>query len=212
MAIRSIRSGDRFGRLVVVSPIGKLKGHSYFTCLCDCGTTKRVRKDHLVHGKISSCGCYLRESTASRMRTHGMRNTPEYDAWAHMLRRCYTPTTVGFHYYGGRGISVCERWRASFENFMVDMGKRPSAKYSLDRIDVNGNYEPDNCRWATVQQQATNTRRNHLVTYQGRTQTISEWGQEMDLNKETLRTRLERGWDIEEAFTARPFSVRHNSL
>lgn len=202
--IYSIKIGDTFGRLTVKRRLPKVPyTTTKFECLCDCGSTAIVRKDSLYTGKQVSCGCYLKECNSTRFRTHGeSRNrTVEYDTWAHMIRRCHTPTTKNYERYGGRGIVVCDRWRYSYEAFLADMGRRPSAKHSLDRTDNNGNYEPSNCQWVTAKEQCNNTCRNHHVTFQGRTQTIAQWERELGLTRNLLRSRIGSGWPVTEAFT-----------
>lgn len=202
---RQIQIGDRFKRLLVVACEGRRDGHLFYLCQCDCGAETTQRKDALIHGGSVSCGCYAREAIAKRARKHGMSGaTPEYQAWAHMIRRCHTPTTESYKYYGARGIIVCDRWRLSFENFYADMGPRPSPKHSIDRIDNNGNYEPSNCRWATTHQQASNTRKNQWLTFRGETKTVSEWTRVLGFPREVIRSRLARGWSVEQALTLPP--------
>jgi hypothetical protein len=120
-----------------------------------------------------------------------------------MISRCTCPSMVNYDEYGGRGITVCDRWR-TFDNFYADMGNRPSSKHSLDRKDPDGNYEPDNCRWATTTQQACNKRTSKLLTFQGETLTVTEWARKIGVGKATLAKRLANGWPLERALTEGP--------
>jgi hypothetical protein len=128
------------------------------------------------------------------------RRSPELNAWVNMIGRCTNPARPDFHSYGGRGIAVCERWKSSFAAFLADMGLRPDG-HSLDRIDNAKGYGPDNCRWATKHQQMQNTRATRALTLGGRTQGLNAWAKEIGINKESLRTRLIRGWSIKKALT-----------
>lgn len=142
--------------------------------------------------------------TTARKHGHARKNNTslEYRTWQAMMRRCYKPADSFFADYGGRGIKVCNRWH-SFVNFLTDMGPKPSTGHSIDRYpDKDGNYTPGNCRWATMKQQARNTRRNRLVTYKGRTQCVAAWGEELGISERLLRQRLFKlGWNVEKAFT-----------
>lgn len=135
--------------------------------------------------------------------THRMSRTPEHQAWAQMKHRCYNPSNKSFKNYGGRGIAVCEWWRNSFEHFFADMGPRPSRQHSLDRWpDKNGDYEPNNCRWALPRQQMNNVRYNRYFTIDGVSKTAAQWCRERGVKRNTFESRLARGWDISRALTA----------
>jgi|SRR3990167_1857545 len=154
------RIGQRHGRLLVVAFIGRRGEKAYWLCRCDCGSTKEVQGGNLASGDVSSCGCY-RKSLRPRLK-HGEgvvgKQSAEYRTWIRMIVRCYNKKGNRWHRYGGRGIRVCHRWRHDFEAFLTDMGRRPSPQHSLDRYpDPDGDYRPDNCRWATSSEQ----RRNH---------------------------------------------------
>lgn len=148
-----VKIGDRFGQVVILSEIS----HPIYSCQCDCGNVAGLNVLLLRRG-TRSCGCLRIKAR----RTHGKSATPEYHAWHDFMRRCYNKNHVGYKDYGGRGITVCERWK-KFENFLEDIGPRPSSLHSIDRVNVDGNYEPGNCRWATAKQQMRNQRiRNPL--------------------------------------------------
>lgn len=133
--------------------------------------------------------------------TVGSMHTRVYSCWHGIIQRCTNPKASGYRRYGGRGIQVCDRWRESFDNFLADMGDPPTPAHSIDRYpDKDGHYEPGNCRWATPKEQGNNTNANRLLTYDGRTQTLSQWADELGVKQNTLNYRLRRGWTLERAF------------
>jgi hypothetical protein len=155
-AFRDI-TGQRFGRLIATRRVG-INTHKQvvWEFSCDCGNTRIAPSGGVLSGRSNSCGCLKRELSKKRFTKHAMASSSEWRSWRHMKDRCLNQNDKRFGNYGGRGITVCERWLNSFDRFISDMGKRPTSKHSLDRIDVNGNYEPENCRWATPKQQARN--------------------------------------------------------
>lgn len=155
-------TGLQFGHLKVVAPDFKMGVcGTRWLVRCRCGKEKSIRSGNLLSGEVKSCGCYKDEIFALRSRTHGKSRTVEYVTWQGMIKRCGNKRDPGYKWYGARGISVCARWRNSFENFLKDMGARPSPNLSIDRINNDGNYEPGNCRWATSQQQHQNKRKSN---------------------------------------------------
>jgi len=199
-------TGRRFGRLTVVAPVWAGRG-IHWLCDCSCGSQSVVATTSLTGGATKSCGCLKRLVTTKRNTKHGCSKrgapTHEYTAWQRMLSRCDNRNDAGYHNYGGRGIAVCERWR-DFRNFLHDLGRKPSAEHTLERTDVDGDYRPDNCRWATHLEQANNTRRNVWIEARGERKTMSQWARELDASPATIRDRLRRGWLPEEAVTIPP--------
>lgn len=165
-----------------------------------CGKGLLIKPSRVGRTQYCSRAC-----RALGIRTHGdtinARSTVEYKAWRAIKNRCLNPLVDAYPDYGGRGITVCAAWKDSFETFLADMGRRPSPNHSIDRIDVNGNYEPDNVRWATWTEQQRNRRSNRLVTYCGVTQCVSAWSDATGIHKHTLRTRLDAGWSVERTLT-----------
>jgi hypothetical protein len=176
-------------------------------CQCVCGAEKLVFSTALLRGDTKSCGCKKGDIIAEKNIRHGhstgtrRTQSPEYASWAQAIQRCHNEKDGHFADYGGRGIKVCDRWRSSFESFLADMGPRPRGT-TIDRVDVNGDYAPGNCRWATPKQQCRNKRTNHYITLRGERLCVSEWSERSGISAGTIVARLARGWDEERAITA----------
>lgn len=182
-----LAEGTTVGRFTLIRRDGVKAKRAMWLCRCECGSEKSVAAGNLRSGGTVSCGCQRKESAAKTHSTHGMARvgdvSPEHIAWVGMKGRCLNKNHKHYAHYGARGIVVCDRWLDSFENFFADMGPRPSPKHSIDRIDVNGNYEPRNCRWATWKEQARNKRNNVRITVRGRSLCAAEIAEMMQENK-----------------------------
>jgi hypothetical protein len=197
-------SGERFGRLTVMSYVGKHPdGRVIWSCHCDCGNETEATTANLRRGKTRSCGCLKAEILKVVGLQHGYFGTRMYRIWAGLNSRCLNPDNKDYPKYGGRGITVCERWR-SFENFHADMIEGYDDSLSIDRIDVDGNYEPSNCRWATASRQAENRRTTKPIEWRGRAMSIAAWSKETGIPVEAIRSRIRKGWDIDRALTQKP--------
>ena len=188
--------GQKFYRLTVISRAPATAGNrgARWNCQCECGNTTVSRSDALKNGRTKSCGCHRAELGGKRMiemhTTHGMCGTPEYRTWQSMLNRCTNANDPSFKDYGGRGISVCEAWN-DFQQFYADMGDKPEG-HSIERIDVNADYSPQNCVWATAKEQANNTRSNVNIEHNGVTKTIAQWADDFSVPYWKLHQRLHR--------------------
>lgn len=196
MAKATNLSGQVFGRLTVLERAPNKGGKTMWRCLCECGNQHVSQAYHLTTGACQSCGCLWAEAVKAAKTVHGGHGSPEYTVWCQMRYRCTKPEHKNYANYGGRGIKVCERW-GSFANFLADMGPRPSLTHTLDRIDNNGPYSPENCRWATPKEQANNRRIRQnaaRVEYDGKQLTMRELGQATGINHRTLEWRYAQGW------------------
>lgn len=212
---RNDLTGQRFGRLLVMGAGSRRtkSGGMYWICRCDCGVVKEVSAQALRLGSTVSCGCYNKEYLENNIKHgHNRKQCPKsgtYKSWDKMIQRCNNPNACEYKWYGGKGVSVCERWK-DFTNFLSDMGERPNGK-SIDRINVRGNYEPSNCRWASTKQQANNTRRNVKFEHNGEMKTISELADIAGIEYDTMYYRIiNYKWPISAAMET-PVS-RKNSL
>jgi hypothetical protein len=194
--------GNRYGRWVVMS-YAEQRNHyyAYWKCECDCGTNRVVSAYTLIKGESRSCGCLQSLLAGNRLRTHGYHKRAEYAVWRSMKARCLNPSTKVYKNYGGRGIGICFTWFDSFAAFIADMGPRPSAQHSLDRINNDGDYTASNCRWATRAEQGRNRRTNKILTHNGESLCLTDWAKRIGLNASTLFKRIEAGWTVERAIT-----------
>lgn len=188
--------GQRFGMVIVLESAGSnSSGRALWLCRCDCGTGKVMRGDVLRGGVSRSCGC----SPLKKTRTHGMCGTRVYRIWKGVVRRTTKPNDHKYAIYGGRGITLHAPW-LKFENFLADMSE-PGIGESIDRIDPDGPYSPDNCRWATDSEQRRNQRRSVQLTWHGRTLVVADWAALLGLRRNTLGRRIAAGWPVERALT-----------
>jgi hypothetical protein len=193
--------GVRFGRLIAINEVdpqwfiyngGKYK-RTRWLCKCDCGQSIYVTLVSLRSGNTKSCGCIQKDGTLKKNYVHGEshKETKEYRTWNKIKGRCYCKTDLKYHDYGGRGISVCDRWINSYDNFLSDMGRCPRDKYSIERINNNGNYEPSNCKWATRKEQAQNKRTTIYLEMDGITLTMKAWCEKLGLRYDQVRRQTQ---------------------
>lgn len=202
-------TGQSFGKWTVLekAPLRKGMG-AMWLCRCGCGVERVVRGNQLTGRRTAGC-------RDCGVRTHGHwvgnKASPENAAWHGMLQRVRNPKCASYGRYGGRGITVCERW-LRFESFLEDMGLRPSSEHSLDRINSDGNYEPGNCRWATVKVQNRNRSFNRVIEFQGEQQPLSVWAERAGIIPETISQRIRLGWPLERALTEKPKERNHGQV
>lgn len=196
-------TGEKFERLTVIERAENKNGRVAWLCNCECGKSVVVIAKDLKNGHTKSCGCLQREIATQRMamrKTHGKTNTRLYHIWHGIKERCCSVNYVHYKNYGGRGITVCDEWLHDFQAFYDwALANGYADNLTIDRIDNNKGYSPDNCRWVTMKEQQNNRRNNRLITYNGKTQTISQWSEEKNINKRTLIDRLNHGWSTERA-------------
>lgn len=205
-------AGKTFGQLTVLERASEGQGsdpHVCWRCRCSCGNTIVTSGQRLRNGTVQSCGCFrkvrMSKLSIDSNTTHGKAKTKLYKVFYGMIDRCYNPNNTRYKNYGGRGIRICPEWLDNFPAFYAwAMAHGYHEGLSIDRIDNDQGYSPQNCRWTNVEQQNRNTRSNHLITYQGKTQTVVEWAEELGIPKTTLFTRLSRGWSVEATLNTPP--------
>lgn len=196
-------SGQKFGRLTALYRLHNYhdrKNGVYWLCVCDCGNLKEVTSGDLIKNKVKSCGCLIHDMLLKRNTTHGKAKCKLYKIYQNILYRCYNKNCKHYKHYGGRGIAVCSEWKDDFMSF-YDWSINNSYKEGLtiDRIDVNGNYKPNNCRWITNKQQTRNRRNTKCITYKGESKPLAEWCEIYNINYNKVYSRLYRNWSIEKA-------------
>lgn len=189
-------TGLKFGKLTVIGIEQTLTRKTYWKCMCECGNYKIVRSDSLICGTVKSCGCLKKQQDRINLtanHSHKMSRTRLYHTWINMKSRCYNKNNKCYDIYGERGITVCDEWINSFESFKNWAAENGySESLTLDRIDTNGNYEPDNCRWATPKEQANNRRTNHLITIDGTTKNLTQWCEYLGVKVTAVKDRARR--------------------
>lgn len=198
--------GKRFGRLVVIGEAVKNKhGQRQVLCQCDCGNKKAVIGSLLNNGTTKSCGCFKIDRIKETKTRHGHATKGQvsstFRTWWSIIDRCTNEKASGYAKYGAKGITVCERWLEKFENFLEDMGEKPSPKHSIDRINPKAGYSPDNCRWATMKEQQNNRTNNRLIFANGQTKTLMQWADDLKMSHSSILGRIARGLSPEEAVT-----------
>ncbi len=211
-------TGRTFGRLTVIASAPARittagRSLSVWSCRCECGTGVDVIVDRLTTGHTTSCGCFRHEMAVSRLTRHGYSRTRTHIAWQALIARCTNPNASGYDRYGGKGITVCQRWLDRFENFLADMGEAPTKGHSVDRINNALGYEPANCRWATVIEQANNRTSNVMLTAFGQTKTMQQWANDpiCAVCYNILRWRIKQGWEHVAAITSPRQKVRRTA-
>ena len=196
---------ETFGRLTTIGPIFRVSRRHRQVCLCECGEIVCCSVSHLVHKNTISCGCFRKEHTKATKTTHGYSSMQGFSNWAHMISRCHNSADDGYSYYGAKGIFVHAEWHdpsSGFPLFMQHIGPMPSPQHSIDRFpNPDGNYEPGNVRWATKGQQSLNKSSLLLIEYQGKKQTMTEWGRELGIHPTTLVYRYKKGKPLCEVFS-----------
>ena len=192
--------GQKFNKFTILEFNGKHKsGHLTALCKCDCGNIRTISLSDLKLNRSKSCGCIRKEAKQLFKKDHGMTNTKEFKTWAGIKIRCYNKNYKSYNYYGGKGVTMCNRWLNSFRNFLEDMGFAPTNKHSIDRIDSNGNYEPNNCKWSTLIEQANNKSNNKFYEYNGEIKSVPYFSRKYNIPMGRLYERLKAGYSIKDA-------------
>lgn len=205
-------TGQRFGKLTVLERTENRGRDTMWLCICDCGNKIATTPSSLKSGHTKSCGCFRSSILAKQgynNATHGMKKTLLYKTWGSIKNRCLNPKTPSYPNYGGRGITICDEWKNDFESFhdwALSCGYQENL--SIDRIDVNGPYSPENCRWVTMDVQANNKRTNRVISFSGKQQTLKQWADDTGILPSTIRERLSRGWSVEKTLTTPPSPTR----
>lgn len=187
-------AGRKYGRLLCVGLVGPGKHRSFdWKFQCDCGASLIASGNEVRRGGVTCCRDCSAKSKAALKKTHGESASAEYRTWCAMKSRCENPNFEAYEHYGARGIAVCEQWAKSFDQFLADMGRRPSKDATIDRKNTDGNYEPSNCHWATRLEQANNKRNNRLIEIGGVVRTVAQWARTCGLTEAGIRARLKRG-------------------
>lgn len=194
----ALTAGVKFNRLTIIEILPQNKGERLKArCQCDCGNKHVVETQRLQSGNTKSCGCLKLSVLSERCTSHGGSKLPEYQVWFKMKERCQKPSSKDWPYYGGRGITVCERWN-DFGNFLMDMGRRPFKRAELDRVDNSQGYSRENCRWATHTENCNNQRSNIYFTANNMTLSIAEWSAVTGISSANIRRRFHLGWAVED--------------
>lgn len=205
--MRSVKIGERFGMVVIDGPTYKVKSRDYAMALCDCGVRRPFQVRYLIQEKTFSCGClspminlFCKQKTHNyRSRYADAMHIKLYHTWSSIKSRCHNTKNKDYKKYGAKGISVCDKWRDSFEAFLLDMGEPPTQKHTIERENSKGDYEPNNCKWANYTEQANNRSNNTTIKFDGKIKTLSQWSKELGIRSDTLSNRIKKGWPIEKA-------------
>lgn len=196
-------TGMRFGRLLVIGKTRSKSGRVAWVCICDCGNETTPLTNCLLNGRSKSCGCLHKEITGNTHRKHGQYNTRLYRIWSNMRQRCSNPKNDNYHLYGAKGVSVCDEWKdfAVFSKWAMQNGYADNL--SVDRIETDKDYCPENCRWATPQEQTDNRKCTRYVSFNGKTQTLKRWSEETGISYKVLLWRVSHGWTAKKALTTK---------